>query len=147
MKCQKKCCVYLRKEVKLLMRQNTRKAWSQMRTAQKLRKLERNIQKRDACLEEQIVLLNSKMDKVLGLLENMWKVELNSVGSKLDEGIKLQAEDKREILGRVQELQALLKRLDDDNVSRQEKDFEQLQDLMKLVLANELIKPMVSEFG
>ena len=98
-------------------------------------------------MEEQIVLLNSKMDKVLGLLENMWKAELNSVGSKLDEGIKLQVEDKREILGRVQELQALLKRLDDDNVSRQEKNFEQLQDLMKLVLANELIKPMVSEFG
>lgn len=118
-----------------------------MRTVQKLRKLEQNIQKRDACLEEQIVLLNSKMDKVLGLLENMWKAELNSVGSKLDEGIEIQTENNREILRKIQELRALFEKLDKDNISRQEKDFEQLQDLMKLILANELIKPMVSEFG
>lgn len=129
------------------MKQNTRKTWSQMRTVQKLRKLEQNIQKRNACLEEQIVLLNSKMDKVLGLLENMWKAELNSVGSKLDEGIEIQTENNREILRKIQELRALFEKLDQDNISRQEKDFEQLQDLMKLILANELIKPMVSEFG
>lgn len=129
------------------MKQNTRKTWSQMRTVQKLRKLEQNIQKRNACLEEQIVLLNSKMDKVLGLLENMWKAELNSVGSKLDEGIEIQTENNREILRKIQELRALFEKLDKDNISRQEKDFEQLQDLMKLILANELIKPMVSEFG
>lgn len=129
------------------MKKSTQKKWNQTATSIKLRELEINAQKRENNLQEQLSLLNTKMDKILDVLEDMRDSKLNQLGSKFDEGTKLQSENDREIMQQIQGMEEMIKRLNGENSSRQEKDFEELEELMKLILANELIKPMVSKFN
>lgn len=115
---------------------------SQKRIYRELRGIQREQREKNSSLEEQLVLLNSKLDNLSEMLVSTQKILLDSICNKCDDSIVIQSDNHKELMEKVKIVEDVIKKYSCDHSEHLDTNYNQLQDLMKIIIANELLKPL-----
>lgn len=92
--------------------------------------------------DENITLQRDNSNQLQELLK-----KITSVYNSLNESMIIQSESRKAVSSNMKELKELQYNLKNENLAIQKYNFDQLQELMKIIIANDLLKPIESEFG
>lgn len=124
------------------MERNNPGCWSQKKIYEELRRIETEQKEKNNYLEEQISRLDFKLDKLLDSVEATQKMLLNSICDRYEDGVAIQSDNHKRLVEKVQNVEELIKEFSCESSVHLDENYNQLQDLMKIIIANDLLKPL-----
>lgn len=117
---------------------------NQKRIYRELRGMQREQKEKNSSFDEQLVLLNSKLDNLSEMLASTQKILLDSIYDKCDDSMVIQSNNHKELVEKVKNMEEVIRKFSCESSEQLDVNCKQLQDLMKIIIANELLKPLES---